>query len=129
MRYPVHDRFRVRRHMAVAAFVTLVLTVPGTFALILVGGEHMGDKLLQGSGVLAPVIACLTALVWKYFGDVTRTDLEEMRSRLPEETTRPRRRDTRDRPDLYSEAGARYPAHPHPEDTHDVEPTDLRDRA
>lgn len=89
MRYPVHDRFRVRRHMAVVAFSTLVLTVPGTFALILVGGEHMGDKLLQGSGVLAPVIACLTALVWKYFGDVTRTDLEEMRHAQP--------RDARDR--------------------------------
>lgn len=77
------DRFRVRRMMAVAAFATLVLTVPATFLLIAIGGEHMGDKLLQGSGVLAPVIACLTALVWKYFGDVTRTDLEEMRHAQP----------------------------------------------
>lgn len=83
MRDSIIDRFRVRRQMALAAFVTLVLTVPATFALILVGGEHMGDKLLQGSGVLAPVIACLTALVWKYFGDVTRTDLEEMRHAQP----------------------------------------------
>lgn len=77
------DRFRVRRYMAVTAFGTLVMTVPATFGLILVGGEHMGGKLLQGSGVLAPVIACLTALVWKYFGDVTRTDLEEMRHAQP----------------------------------------------
>ncbi|MCE8012864.1 hypothetical protein [Billgrantia desiderata] len=77
------DRFRIRRRMAVAAFVALLSILPMTFGLILVGGEHMGAKLLQGSGILAPVIGCLTALVWKYHGDVTRTDLEEMRHAQP----------------------------------------------
>lgn len=80
------DRFRIRRGMAVSAFATLVMTVPATFVLIAVGGEHMGEKLLQGSGVLAPVVGCLTAVVWKYHGDVTQTDLEEMRNAQPSGT-------------------------------------------
>lgn len=73
------DRFRIRRRMAVTAFATVVLMVPSTFTMILMGGENMGDKLLHGSSILGPVTACLTAIVWKYFGDVTRNDLKEIR--------------------------------------------------
>lgn len=73
------DRFRLRRIMALWAFAAILLTLAATLLLIFVGGEHMGEKLLQGGVLLGPVIGCLTALIWKYFGDVTRTDLEEMR--------------------------------------------------
>lgn len=77
------DRFRVRRRVAVTAFVVLVAMVPATFLMIAIGGQHMGEKLLQGSSVLGPVTGCLTAIVWKYFGDVTKTDLREMKNAKP----------------------------------------------
>jgi len=77
---PSRDRFRLRRALAVWAFAAILVTLAATLVLIFVGGQYMGDKLLQGSGLLGPIIACLTALIWKYFGDVTQTDLEEIRN-------------------------------------------------
>ncbi len=65
--------------MAIAAFVAILATLAVVLLLVGVGGPSMGDKLLQAGVLLGPIIGCLTALIWKYFGDVTRTDLEEMR--------------------------------------------------
>ncbi len=75
-----HDRFRLRRRMAVAAFSAILATLAAVLILVGIGDEHMGDKLLQAGVLLGPIIGCLTAIIWKYCGDVTRTDLEEMRN-------------------------------------------------
>jgi len=79
------DAFRVRRYMAIAAFVGLLLALAAGFGLLLIGGEHMPQKLLQGSALLGPIIAALTAIVWRYFGEVTKHDIAEMNRHRPPE--------------------------------------------
>lgn len=74
------DRFRLRRRMALWSFGAILAEMAAVLLLVFLGGEYMGEKLLQAGAILAPITACLTALIWKYFGDVTRTDLEEMRN-------------------------------------------------
>lgn len=78
-----NDQFRLRRKMAIAAFVAILGTLVAVLAMIWLGGEHMGEKLLQGGVLLGPVIGCLTAIIWKYCGDVTRTDLQAMHQATP----------------------------------------------
>lgn len=76
------NQFKVRRTIAIVAFAVLVAMVPATFVMIAVGEEHMGEKLLQGSSLLAPVSGFLTAVVWKYYSSVSKTEIKEIRKEI-----------------------------------------------
>ncbi len=60
------DRLRVRRRMAIASFLIVLLSLPTVLLMCFFGDVIVADNLLKASGIITPVILFLTGLVIQY---------------------------------------------------------------
>ena len=52
--------------MAVVSFITLIVTLFTVLVMSFYGGALIGDNLMKATGIVSPILVCLTAIVMQY---------------------------------------------------------------
>lgn len=56
----------VRRRMAIASFVSILAVLFGTMVMSYYGTALVGENLLKATGIISPILVCLTGLIVQY---------------------------------------------------------------
>lgn len=72
------EKFRLRRRLAVASFYIIVATLAVVIAVAFFGGKHVSSNLSAATGIISPIIVCLTGLVMQYAYQVQKSDEKTM---------------------------------------------------
>ena len=68
------DQFKVRRRIAIASFIVIILTLIIVLIGVISGSEDVGKNLSMASGTISPIILCLTSIIGQYQYSVFKTD-------------------------------------------------------
>ena len=68
------SRMKIRRRMAVTAFVCVIATLFTVLGMSFYGKEVVGDNLQKASGIFIIIIPCLVGIVMQYAFDSQRND-------------------------------------------------------
>jgi hypothetical protein len=67
-------QFAVRRRIAKTSFAAILFTLGACLSIAAWGDTGAAERLLAATGIILPIVGCLTALIGQYAHQVFKTD-------------------------------------------------------
>jgi len=73
----MRTKMLIRRRMAVSSFISIIVVLFLMLIMCFFGTEQVGENLLKASGIVSPILICLTGIIVQYAHSAHQNDLKD----------------------------------------------------